>query len=217
MGMFVADTAGEHFVSEHFSVVKTHVTAVFLAVHQAAGAVKAHQIHLFIFFLEIVQNVVQSAPCIVHIQNGFIPLLDEVEKRLHQRNFGHMSGRQGSNGIGTGLCLLYTSENLASIVGLGVAMEEAHDGLEEKAEKLTALRDKLIDNLLKIPHTRLNGGREHRLCTNVNISFEGIEGEGLLLLLDLNGIAGSSGSACTSGSLDPVSYTHLDVYKRQVY
>lgn len=95
------------------------------------------------------------------------------------------------------------TENLASIVGLGVAMEEAHDRLEEKAEKLTALRDKLIDNLLKIPHTRLNGGRERRLCTNVNISFEGIEGEGLLLLLDLNGIAGSSGSACTSGSLDP--------------
>lgn len=95
------------------------------------------------------------------------------------------------------------TENLASIVGLGVAMEEAHDELEEKASKLTVLRDKLIDNLLKIPHTRLNGGREHRLCTNVNISFEGIEGEGLLLLLDLNGIAGSSGSACTSGSLDP--------------
>ena len=75
--------------------------------------------------------------------------------------------------------------------------------MEEKAEKLSALRDKLIDNLLQIPHTRLNGGRENRLCTNVNISFEGIEGEGLLLLLDLNGIAASSGSACTSGSLDP--------------
>lgn len=72
-------------------------------------------------------------------------------------------------------------------------MEDAHDGLEEKAAKLTVLRDKLIDNLLKIPHTRLNGGRENRLCTNVNISFEGIEGEGLLLLLDLNDIAGSSG------------------------
>lgn len=95
------------------------------------------------------------------------------------------------------------TENLASIVGLGAAMEEAHNGLEGKAAKLTVLRDKLIDNLLKIPHTRLNGGRENRLCTNVNISFEGIEGEGLLLLLDLNGIAGSSGSACTSGSLDP--------------
>ncbi len=95
------------------------------------------------------------------------------------------------------------TENLASIVGLGVAMEKAHEGLEEKARRLAVLRDKLIDGLLKIPYTRLNGGRENRLCTNVNISFEGIEGEGLLLLLDMNGIAASSGSACTSGSLDP--------------
>lgn len=95
------------------------------------------------------------------------------------------------------------TENLASIVGLGVAISEAHDALEEKAEKLSVLRDKLIDGLLKIPYTRLNGGREKRLCTNVNISFEGIEGEGLLLLLDMNGISASSGSACTSGSLDP--------------
>ena len=68
---------------------------------------------------------------------------------------------------------------------------------------MTRLRDRLIEGLLKIPCTRLNGGMERRLCTNVNISFGGIEGEGLLLLLDLNGIAGSSGSACTSGSLDP--------------
>ncbi len=95
------------------------------------------------------------------------------------------------------------TENLASIVALGVAIEEAHKNLEEKAEKLLVLRDKLIDGLLKIPYTRLNGGRENRLCTNVNISFEGIEGEGLLLLLDMNGISASSGSACTSGSLDP--------------
>ena len=95
------------------------------------------------------------------------------------------------------------TENLASIVALGAAIEEAHKNLEEKAEKLLVLRDKLIDGLLKIPYTRLNGGRENRLCTNVNISFEGIEGEGLLLLLDMNGISASSGSACTSGSLDP--------------
>ena len=95
------------------------------------------------------------------------------------------------------------TENLASIVGLGQAMEDAHADLEAKVEKMTALRDKLIEGLLKIPHTRLNGGRDKRLCTNVNISFEGIEGEGILLWLDMNGIAASSGSACTSGSLDP--------------
>lgn len=95
------------------------------------------------------------------------------------------------------------TENLASIVGLGQAIQDAYEGFDEKVARMTALRDKLMDGLLKIPHTRLNGGRDRRLCTNVNISFEGIEGEGILLWLDLNGIAASSGSACTSGSLDP--------------
>ena len=95
------------------------------------------------------------------------------------------------------------TENLASIVGLGEAITETYENFEQKTAKMAALRDKLIDGLLKIPCTRLNGGRENRLCTNGNISFGGIEGEGLLLLLDLNGIAASSGSACTSGSLDP--------------
>ena len=95
------------------------------------------------------------------------------------------------------------TENLASIVGLGEAITETYENFEQKTAKMAALRDELIDGLLKIPCTRLNGGRENRLCTNVNISFGGIEGEGLLLLLDLNGIAASSGSACTSGSLDP--------------
>ena len=84
------------------------------------------------------------------------------------------------------------TENLASIVGLGEAITETYENFEQKTAKMAALRDKLIDGLLKIPCTRLNGGRENRLCTNVNISFGGIEGEGLLLLLDLNGIAASS-------------------------
>ena len=95
------------------------------------------------------------------------------------------------------------TENLASIVGLGEAITETYENFEEKVSRMTALRNKLMDGLLQIPCTRLNGGRENRLCTNVNISFGGVEGEGLLLLLDMNGVAGSSGSACTSGSLDP--------------
>ena len=95
------------------------------------------------------------------------------------------------------------TENLASIVGLGEAITETYENFEEKVSRMTALRNKLMDGLLQIPCTRLNGGRENRLCTNVNISFGGVEGEGLLLLLDMNGLAGSSGSACTSGSLDP--------------
>ena len=75
--------------------------------------------------------------------------------------------------------------------------------MEKNAAKMTALRDKLIDGLTKVPHSILNGEREHRLPGNVNLCFEGNEGESLLLLLDQKGVCASSGSACTSGSLDP--------------
>jgi cysteine desulfurase len=90
-----------------------------------------------------------------------------------------------------------------AMVGLGVAIEEALKDLDKKNAYVTSLRDKLIDGILKIPATRLNGDRTNRLPGNVNISIEGIEGESMLLLLDMNGICASSGSACTSGSLDP--------------
>ena len=80
---------------------------------------------------------------------------------------------------------------------------ESQEKMEEKARKVTALRDRLIEGLSRIPHAVLNGDRESRLPGNVNFSFEGIEGESLLLLLDDKGICASSGSACTSGSLDP--------------
>lgn len=95
------------------------------------------------------------------------------------------------------------TENIAAIVGLAEAMKRARDGLSEKNKKLTALRDRIIAALSKIERARLNGDAERRLAGNVNFSFEGIEGESLLLRLDLAGIAASSGSACTSGSLDP--------------
>ncbi|HHY52412.1 MAG TPA: aminotransferase class V-fold PLP-dependent enzyme, partial [Clostridiales bacterium] len=95
------------------------------------------------------------------------------------------------------------TENVPSIVGLGVAVEEAVKDIEQRAAKTRKMRDRLIDEILKIPRTRLNGDREHRLPGNVNVSFEGVEGESLLLKLDMKGIAASSGSACTSGSLDP--------------
>ena len=95
------------------------------------------------------------------------------------------------------------TENLASIVGLGEAITVATEHLEENAARITAMRDHLIDELLKLPKTRLNGSRRHRLPGNANISFVGIEGESLLLRLDMAGICASSGSACTSGSLDP--------------
>ena len=95
------------------------------------------------------------------------------------------------------------TENLASIVGLGEAITVATASLEENMARITAMRDRLIDSLLQLPRTRLNGSQEHRLPGNLNISFEGIEGESLLLRLDMAGICASSGSACTSGSLDP--------------
>lgn len=96
------------------------------------------------------------------------------------------------------------TENLASIVGLGKAIELATTDIERHNTKVSAVRDRLIDRILtEIPHTRLNGHRTQRLPGNCNISFRFIEGEALLLSLDLKGIAASSGSACTSGSLDP--------------
>ena len=96
------------------------------------------------------------------------------------------------------------TENIPGIVGLAKALEIANNSIEEKSQKLCEMRDYIIKNIEdKIPYCRLNGHRENRLPNNVNFSFEFIEGEGLLLWLDINGIAASSGSACTSGSLDP--------------
>lgn len=95
------------------------------------------------------------------------------------------------------------TENVPAIVGLGTAIEIATSDIENKAQKVTAMRNRLIEGILKLPKTRLNGSIENRLCGNCNISIEGIEGESLLLMLDINGICASSGSACTSGSLDP--------------
>ena len=95
------------------------------------------------------------------------------------------------------------TENIPAIVGMAAALDEACDHLEEHTRKLTALRERLIAGLSNIPHSVLNGHREHRLPGTVNFCFEGIEGESLLLLLDDKGVYASSGSACTSGSLDP--------------
>ena len=95
------------------------------------------------------------------------------------------------------------TENLPAIMGMAAALKDACSRMQENAEKVSALRDKLIAGLSKIPHSALNGDPVHRLPGNVSFCFEGIEGESLLLLLDAKGICASSGSACTSGSLDP--------------
>ena len=96
------------------------------------------------------------------------------------------------------------TENVPAIVGMGKAIELANQNVEEYNKKLMELRDYTIDRILKeIPYVKLNGDRYNRLAGSVNISFKGIEGESLLLMLDMKGIEASSGSACTSGSLDP--------------
>ena len=95
------------------------------------------------------------------------------------------------------------TENIPGIVSMAAALKEACDHIDENAAKVSALRDKLIAGLSRIPHSAVNGDLAHRLPGNVNFCFEGIEGESLLLLLDAKGICASSGSACTSGSLDP--------------
>lgn len=95
------------------------------------------------------------------------------------------------------------TENMASIVGMATAIKDATDHLQENAEKVTAMRNRLIDGLKGIERSRINGDLEHHLPGTLNMCFEGIEGESLLLLLDAKGICASSGSACTSGSLDP--------------
>lgn len=129
----------------------------------------------------------------IHAQKG-IGLL-YVKKGIVLPNLIDGGGQEKGKRAGT--------ENVAAIVGLAKALEIATTDIEERADKTRVLRDKLIDNILKIEKTRLNGDREKRLPGNVNISIEGIEGESLLLSLDMYGICASSGSACTSGSLDP--------------
>ena len=118
-----------------------------------------------------------------------------VKKGIRLPNLIDGGGQEGGHRAGT--------ENVAGIVGFGAAMEIAAKGIPERAAKVGAMRDKLIAGLLKLPRARLNGDAKQRLAGNVNLSFEGIEGESLLLMLDMKGIAASSGSACTSGSLDP--------------
>ena len=95
------------------------------------------------------------------------------------------------------------TENIPAIMGMAAALEEACANIDENAVKVTAMRNKLMEGLSKIPHCAINGDTANRLPGNVSFCFEGIEGESLLLLLDMKGVSASSGSACTSGSLDP--------------
>ena len=119
-----------------------------------------------------------------------------IRKGLKLRSFIHGGAQERKRRAGT--------ENVPGIVGFGKAVERAIATLKERTDRERRLRDYLIGRVLKeIPYTRLNGHRTDRLPNNANFSFQFIEGESLLIMLDMEGICGSSGSACTSGSLDP--------------
>lgn len=129
----------------------------------------------------------------IHAQKGIGALY--IRKGITLPNLIHGGAQERNKRAGT--------ENVPAIVGLGVAIEAAVRNISEKAAVIIPRRNRLIDGILQLPYTRLNGDREKRLPGNLNISIEGIEGEALLLMLDQYGICASSGSACTSGSLDP--------------
>lgn len=129
----------------------------------------------------------------IHAQKGIGALY--VRKGIPVTNLIFGGAQERNRRAGT--------ENLPAIAGFAKAMEIANTDIEKRAEKTAKQRDRLIEGILKLPRTRLNGDPVKRLPGTVNISIEGIEGESLLLMLDLNGICASSGSACTSGSLDP--------------
>lgn len=119
-----------------------------------------------------------------------------IRKGVKIRSFVHGGAQERKRRAGT--------ENVPGIVGLGASVQRAMDTMEARTSQEIKLRDHLIERVLKeVPYTRLNGHRTLRLPNNVNFSFQFVEGESLLIMLDMEGICGSSGSACTSGSLDP--------------
>lgn len=146
----------------------------------------------------------------IDVQEQCIDLLSITAHKLHgPKGCGALYVRQGIrpqiliDGGAQERGMRAGTENVAGIVGLASAVKRAAATIDERSEKLTKMRNKLIDSLSKIERSRLNGDRDKRLPGNINMCFEGIEGEALLLRLDLKGICASSGSACTSGSLDP--------------
>ncbi|MCH5298663.1 MAG: cysteine desulfurase NifS [Ruminococcus sp.] len=169
------------------------------------GAIcKAHKV---LFHTDAVQA---AGYCKIDVQEQNIDLLSMTAHKIHgPKGTGLLYVRKGvliDNLIEGGAQERNKragTENIAGIVGLDAAFQLALDTMDERNAKLEKLRDKLIDGLLEIPRSRVNGDRVHRLPNNVNMCFEGIEGESLLLRLEMAGISASSGSACTSGSLDP--------------
>ena len=176
------------------------------------GAVcRAHQV---LFHTDAVQA---AGPLPIDVQAENIDYLSASAHKFHgPKGVGFLYARKGVplipliNGGAQERNRRAGTENLPGIVGMAAALKETVAERESEAARLTVLRDRLIAGLSEIPHSALNGDAEKRLPGNVSFCFEGIEGESLLLLLDEKGISASSGSACTSGSLDP-SHVLLDI------
>lgn len=173
-------------IKEIGEICKKHKVLFHTDAVQAAGYVKINVVEQNIDLLSMTAHKIHGPKgCgLLYIRRG-IRIDNLIEGGAQERN-----KRAGT-------------ENVPGIVGLDAALQMAVYTMDERCAKLTKMRDRLIDGLLKIERSRINGDRVHRLPGNVNMCFEGIEGESLLLKLDLNGISASSGSACTSGSLDP--------------
>lgn len=173
-------------IAEIGKICRAHKVLFHTDAVQAAGYVKINVVEENIDLLSMTAHKIHGPKgCgLLYIRKGIL-INNLIEGGAQERN-----KRAGT-------------ENIAGIVGLDAALQLAVDTMEERSKKLCVLRDKLIDGLLKIPKSHINGSREKRLPSNVNMCFEGIEGESLLLRLEMNGISASSGSACTSGSLDP--------------
>lgn len=173
-------------ISEIGAICKQHNVLFHTDAVQAAGYIKINVAEQNIDLLSMTAHKIHGPKgCgLLYVRRGVV-LQNLIDGGAQERN-----KRAGT-------------ENVAGIVGLDAALQLAIDTMGERNKKLSAMRDRLMDELLKIERSRVNGDRVHRLPGNVNMCFEGIEGESLLLKLDLSGISASSGSACTSGSLDP--------------
>ena len=173
-------------VAEIGKICRAHGVLFHTDAVQAVGHTRLHITQSDIDLLSLSAHKFHGpkGPGVLYARQG-IPLTNIIEGGAQER--GKRAG----------------TENVPGIMGLAAALKEACDHIDENAAKVSALRDQLIAGLSQIPHSALNGDPVHRLPGNVNFCFEGIEGESLLLLLDQAGICASSGSACTSGSLDP--------------
>ena len=185
--MFANNETGDLLpIKEIGELLKDHPAAFHVDAVQAIGKVPVYPEELGIDFLSASAHKFHGPKGVgVLYANKKVPLTNIIEGGAQER--GKRAG----------------TENLPGIVGMAVALKDAVSNIEKSSAKVTTLRDRLIEGLSKIEHSVLNGASENRLPGNVNFCFEGIEGESLLLLLDAKGIAASSGSACTSGSLDP--------------